>query len=117
MQRRSAYVTGTELLHEMELELKSSEFDFDGDGYADFLWEISFEAKAYPGEVQIGDPYVDPLAGVNPDELPVISGTVSDANGEPLQDFGIYIFSAPDGLQGYWEPGLFKTTSIPEMEF
>ena len=26
-------------------------------------------------------------AGVNPDELPVISGTVSDANGEPLQDF------------------------------
>ena len=49
----SAYVTGTELLQEMEL--KSSEFDFDGDGYADFLWEISFEAKVFLGEVQIGD--------------------------------------------------------------
>ena len=92
---------------------KISQFDFNGDEYADSLLEISFVADIFPGEVQIGDPFDDPLAGVNPDELPVISGVVSNSSGKPISEFGIYVFSAPDGIQGFWEPAIVYEYTYP----
>ena len=87
-----------------EKKTVASKFDFDGDQLADSLLEISFVSDVFPGEVQIGDPYVDPFASVDPRTLGSISGTVR-GSGAPLDEFGIFIFSAPDGIDdGYWEP-------------
>ena len=45
----------------VSIESIASRFDFDGDSYADSLVEVSFDAEVFPGDVQIGNPYVDPF--------------------------------------------------------
>ena len=87
-----------------EKKTVASKFDFDGDQLADSLLEISFIADVFPGEVQIGDPFDDPFASIDPRTLGSISGTVK-GSGAALDEFGIFIFSAPDGIDnGHWEP-------------
>ena len=75
----------------------TSYLDFDGDGFVDSMLKVSFKNNSWPGEVQIGDPWLDPWSNVNLDEFGSISGTVSDANGNPLKEFGIWIGKASEG--------------------
>ena len=78
-----------------------SKFDFDGDEVADSLLEVSFVSNSYPADVQIGNPYVDPFQGIDPDSLPSISGTVYDADRNPLDEFGVDFFTEiQDGYMG-----------------
>ena len=55
---------------------------------------VSFKNASWPGEIQLGDPWLDPFANVNLDDFGSISGSVSDASGNPLKEFGIWIIDA-----------------------
>ncbi len=72
-------------------EAKKSFIDFDGDGFVDSMLKVSFKNNSWPGEVQLGDPWLDPFANVNLDDFGSISGSVSDTSGNPLKEFGIWI--------------------------
>ena len=75
-------------------EAKNSFIDFDGDGFVDSMLGVSFKNASWPGEIQLGDPWLDPFANVNLDDFGSISGSVSDASGNPLKEFGIWIIDA-----------------------
>jgi len=101
--------------------VKKSRFDFNADGYADSLLEVRFFADKFPSEVGFGDPYVEPnLAGT-------VSGYILDESNNTIDDFGLWFFEAPDGLDGFWEPAFFEvdinhsnghfTANLPEGNF
>lgn len=77
--------------------VSNSFIDFDGDGFVDSMLAVSFVNASWPGEVQIGEPFLDPFASVDVNAFGKISGTVKDGDGKPLRDFGIWIGKAPEG--------------------
>ena len=80
----------------VSIESIASRFDFDGDSYADSLVEVSFDAEVFPGDVQIGNPYVDPFKGIDLDKLGSISGKIyiDDENGSiTLDGFMVEFFT------------------------
>ncbi len=88
-------------------DVVKSRFDFNADGYGDSLLEVRFYASAFPAEVGFGDPYEDPYKDLNKENMGRISGSVLDEDNNPIPDFGLWFFQAPDGLDGHWEPAFF----------
>jgi hypothetical protein len=74
----------------------SSKFDFDGNLFGDSLLEVSFSANIFPGEVQIGDPYIDPFANLDESSFGSVSGSVNTVEGTPLKAYNIWFFKASD---------------------
>ena len=91
----------------IEDDVVKSRFDFNADGFGDSLLEVRFYASAFPGEVGFGDPYEDPYKDLNQDNMGLISGTVLDAEGNVIPDFGLWFFQAPEGIDGPWEPAFY----------
>jgi len=84
-------------------DVENSFIDFDGDGFVDSMLGISLNNAFWPGEIQIGDPWLDPFASINVDDFGSISGSVSTSiNGSPtpLSDFGIWIIDANETQGG-----------------
>ena len=79
---------------QLDDDVENSFIDFDGDGFVDSMLGVSFKNASWPGEIQLGDPWLDPFANVNIDDFGSISGSVSDASGNPLKEFGIWIIDA-----------------------
>ena len=79
----------------------NSKFDFNGDGLGDDLLEVGFHAQTYPAEVQFGDLYIDESVEYDGE----ISGKeIYAETGVGLSDFGIWPFTAPNGIDGPREP-------------
>ncbi|MFL2929163.1 MAG: hypothetical protein ACJZ72_11350 [Opitutales bacterium] len=74
----------------------SSKFDFDGNQFGDSLLEVSFSANTFPGEVQIGDPYIDPFANLDESSFGSVSGSVNTVEGNALKEYSIWFFKAPE---------------------
>ncbi|MDG0965450.1 MAG: carboxypeptidase-like regulatory domain-containing protein [Opitutales bacterium] len=74
----------------------NSKFDFDGNQFGDSLLEISFTANVFPGEVQIGDPYIDPFASLDESSFGSVSGSVRTTEGITLKEYNIWFFKAPE---------------------
>ena len=87
----------------------NSNFDFDGDGFANSLLLISFESDTFPAEIQIGDPWVDPYANLDDSSFGTISGSILDADGQPIPEFDVWFFKASEGGQDLYsgEPVFF----------
>jgi hypothetical protein len=78
-------------------DVENSFIDFDGDGFVDSMLGVSLVNASWPGEIQIGDPWLDPFASINVNDFGSISGSVTtNINGSPtpLSDFGIWIIDA-----------------------
>jgi hypothetical protein len=79
--------------------IKSSVFDFNGDGIANSYLEVSLslpENLSGEVEIQIGDPYVDPYANIKESEFGSISGSVTDNEGKALEEYDVIFFRKPD---------------------
>ena len=88
---------GEDDLNDEGNDVENSFIDFDGDGFVDSMLGISLDNASWPGEIQIGDPWLDPFASINVDDFGSISGSVTTSiNGSPtpLSDFGIWIIDA-----------------------
>ena len=72
----------------------SSKFDFDGDQFANSLLEVSVSSDQFPAEIHFGSPYEDPFANVDFSQFGSVSGTVTDKDGNPLNDFFVEFFKA-----------------------
>jgi protocatechuate 3,4-dioxygenase beta subunit len=86
-----------------------SNFDFDGDGFANSLLFISFESDTFPAEIQIGDPWVDPYANLDDSSFGTITGSVKDTTGNVLNEFDVWFFKASPDLDDIYggEPVFF----------
>ena len=76
----------------------SSKFDFDGDQFANSLLEVSVSSDQFPAEIQFGSPYEDPFANVDFSQFGSVSGTVTDKDGNPLNDFFVEFFKVSAGM-------------------
>ncbi len=90
--------------------VESSKFDFDGDGLANSLLRVSFSANAFPAEVQFGNPWVDPYANLDDSSFGTITGSILDADGEPIPEFDVWFFKVPEEGQDIYsgEPVFFN---------
>ena len=90
-------------------DIDASKFDFDGDGLANSLLKVSFSANSFPAEVQFGDPWVDPYANLDDTSFGTISGSILNADGEPIPEFDVWFFKATEAGQDLYsgEPVFF----------
>ena len=93
-----------------EGDVEASNFDFDGDGLANSLLKVSFSANNFPAEVQFGNPWVDPYANLDDSSFGTISGSILDADGQPIPEFDVWFFKAPEDGQDLYsgEPVFFN---------
>ena len=94
-------------------EIANSKFDFDGDGFANSYLEVGFwlssGSTSFPLEVQVGDPFVDPFANLDDSQFGSVSGTVTDGEGNGLEEFDVWFFKVPQSGQDLYsgEPAFF----------
>ena len=77
-------------------DVELSKIDFDGDNNTDSYLEVTFQTDGFPGEVQIGVPYVDPYANLDDSDFGWIEGKVTDIAGNPLDEYDVMFFRKPD---------------------
>ena len=92
-----------------EGDIPASKIDFDGDGLANSYLEVSFKAAAFPADVQIGDPFIDPFANLDNSQFGKVFGTVKDSQGNALEEFDVWFFKVPESGQDLYsgEPVFF----------
>lgn len=73
-----------------------SKFDFNGDGYGDSIIVVSFASDIFPGEVQIGSPYVDPYASLDDSTFGYVKGSVVDIEEQAIEEYDVWFFSVPE---------------------
>ena len=91
-------------------DIADSRFDFDGDQFANSLLQVSFKTDDLPGEVQIGDPFVDPFATLDESDFGTVSGTILDESGSTIPEYDVWFFKVPEAGQDLYsaEPAFFK---------
>ena len=90
--------------------IAASKFDFDGDQFANSLLNISFTASNFPGDVQIGDPFVDPYAALNESDFGTVQGTVLTDAGGTISEYDVWFVNVPEAGQDRYsgEPVFFN---------
>ena len=90
--------------------IAASKFDFDGDQFANSLLKISFTASNFPGDVQIGDPFVDPYAALNESDFGTVSGTVLTDTDGTIAEYDVWFIKVPEAGQDRYsgEPVFFN---------
>jgi len=90
--------------------IAASKFDFDGDQFANSLLNVSFTASNFPGDVQIGDPFVDPYAALNESDFGTVQGTVLTDAGGTISEYDVWFVKVPEAGQDRYsgEPVFFN---------
>jgi hypothetical protein len=90
--------------------IAASKFDFDGDQFANSLLKISFTASNFPGDVQIGDPFIDPYAALNESDFGTVSGTVLTDTDGTIAEYDVWFVKVPEAGQDRYsgEPVFFN---------
>ena len=98
---------------QIEGDIAASKFDFDGDQFANSLLKVSFTSSNFPGEVQFGDPFVDPYAILNESDFGTVTGTIVSESGDFVPEYDVWFFKASEDEEDIYagEPVFFNFES------